>query len=281
MMTRFSIAIPASVISDTPHIREKTAKLGTIARACSIFGVNEIIIYPDQGHPQEHDLEFCVEILRYLETPQYLRKRMFKLSPMLKFAGILPPLQVPHHNIPATMDRVKVGDLREGLVVSRTRDNLLADVGLEKPVTVAGNCGVGERITIRLDSVGQNLRGEIVEQSKINIYWGYLVTRSKSKLANMLEKERFDLKIGTSRYGVQLQEVWTKISDSLGDARSILLAFGSPKIGLKEILAQENRSPGDVFNFFVNTVPHQNVATVRTEEAVFISLGILNAMRHG
>ena len=281
MMTRFSIAIPASVISDTPHIREKTAKLGTIARACSIFGVNEIIIYPDQGHPQEHDLELCVEILRYLETPQYLRKRMFKLSPMLKFAGILPPLQVPHHNVPAAMDRVKVGDLREGLVLSRNRDNLLADVGLEKPVTVAGNCGVGERITIRLDSVGQNLRGEIVEQSKINIYWGYLVTRSKSKLANMLEKERFDLKVGTSRYGVQLQEVWTKISDSLGDARSILLAFGSPKIGLKEILAQENRSPGDVFNFFVNTVPHQNVATVRTEEAVFISLGILNAMRHG
>ena len=102
----------------------------------------------------------------------------------------------------------------------------------------------------------------------------------KSKLANLLEKERFDLKIGTSRYGVQIQEVWTKISDSLGDAGSILLAFGSSKIGLKEILAQENRSPGDVFNFFVNTVPHQNVATVRTEEAVFISLGILNTMRH-
>jgi predicted SPOUT superfamily RNA methylase MTH1 len=96
----------------------------------------------------------------------------------------------------------------------------------------------------------------------------------------MLEKERFDLKIGTSRYGVQIQEVWTKISDSLGDARSILLAFGSPRIGLKEILAQENRTPADVFNFFVNTAPHQNVATVRTEEAVFISLGILNTMRH-
>ena len=95
----------------------------------------------------------------------------------------------------------------------------------------------------------------------------------------MLEKERFDLKIGTSRYGVQIQEVWTNISKSLGDAGSALLAFGSPRIGLKEILAQENRNPGDVFDFFVNTVPNQNVATVRTEEAVLISLGIVNTMR--
>jgi hypothetical protein len=60
-----------------------------------------------------------------------------------------------------------------------------------------------------------------------------------------------------------------------------LVAFGSPRLGLKEILVQEGKSPDDVFNFFVNTVPGQNVATVRTEEAVFISLGVLNAMRQG
>ena len=34
--------------------------------------------------------------------------------------------------------------------------------------------------------------------------------------------------------------------------------------------------PKDVFDFFVNTVPDQQTATVRTEEAILISLGILN-----
>lgn len=97
----------------------------------------------------------------------------------------------------------------------------------------------------------------------------------------MLAKERFDLAIGTSHYGVQIQEVWSEVSNSLRSVLSVLVAFGSPKMGLKKILSQEGKSPNDVFNFFVNTVPGQRVATVRTEEAVFISLGVLNAMRYG
>ncbi len=44
---RLVIAIPASVISDTPHLREKTAKLGLIGRAAAIFRVDEIIVYRD------------------------------------------------------------------------------------------------------------------------------------------------------------------------------------------------------------------------------------------
>jgi predicted SPOUT superfamily RNA methylase MTH1 len=281
-MTRLSIAIPASVVSDTPHLREKTAKLGAIARASSIFGVNEIILYPDDPQRrQEADMKFCAEILQYLETPQYLRKRMFRLTPSLRFTGILPPLQAPHHNVPPSMADVKVGDVREGLVISRSGHDLVVDAGLENSVFARGAHGVGERVTLSLVSVGKNLRAEIVERSKISIYWGYRVTRSKSKLTNVLERERFDLRIGTSRYGIQIQEVWTEITNSLRSASSTLIAFGSPKMGLTEILAQEGKRPTDVFNFFVNTVPDQNVATVRTEEAVFISLGILNAMRQG
>ena len=83
---KLSVAVPASVISDIPHLREKTGRLGAIARACSIFGVNEIILYPDDaGRDQKADLELCGEILNFLETPQYLRKRLFRLSPNLRF----------------------------------------------------------------------------------------------------------------------------------------------------------------------------------------------------
>ena len=44
---KLSIAIPASTIADTPHLREKTAKMGLIGRAAAIFRVDEIIVYPD------------------------------------------------------------------------------------------------------------------------------------------------------------------------------------------------------------------------------------------
>ena len=112
---RFSVAIPGSVVSDTPHLREKTAKLGAIARACSIFGITEIILYPDDPDcDQREDLEFCTDILTYIETPQYLRRKLFKLSPTLTFTGILPPLQIPPHNVPSSLSDVKVGDFREG-----------------------------------------------------------------------------------------------------------------------------------------------------------------------
>jgi predicted SPOUT superfamily RNA methylase MTH1 len=51
-------------------------------------------------------------------------------------------------------------------------------------------------------------------------------------------------------------------------------------MGFKEIVGEEGKNSGDVFNF-VNTPPGENVAAVITEEAMFISFGILNALRHG
>ena len=55
-----------------------------------------------------------------------------------------------------------------------------------------------------------------------------------------------------------------------------MIIFGSPKRGLQEILKQEGKNPEETFDYFINTVPNQNVSTVRTEEAILISLGILN-----
>ena len=54
------------------------------------------------------------------------------------------------------------------------------------------------------------------------------------------------------------------------------MAFGAPTKGLYEIFKQEDLD--DVTDFVVNTIPHQKVETVRTEEALFVTLGILNLM---
>jgi hypothetical protein len=231
-----SVVIPASVISDTPHLREKTAKVGTIARASSIFGVDEIILYPDDRKgDQEADMNFCSEMLRYIETPQYLRKRIFKLSPTFRFTGILPPLQAPHHNVPHSISDVKIGDRREGVVVSRSGQNIIVDAGLEQTVLAAGTNRPGERVTLRLTSVGRNLRAEIEssttsrpQRSGASTYWGYKVSRTPS-LGKVLQERHSDLKIGTSRYGSQVAEIWPSLIAGLKTAAGVPQSSASVK----------------------------------------------------
>jgi len=278
---QLSVAIPASVISDTPHLREKTAKLGTIARASSIFGVNNILLYNDDPKHGRDDLELCFELLTYLETPQYLRKKLFRLSPTLRFTGILPPLQTPPHNVPRTVSELKVGDVREGLVVSKKDETLIVDAGLPETVTARGDGKVGDRVAVRLVTVGKNLRGEVENTRPVRDsegeakYWGYKVRKTQS-ISTLLQQEDADLRIGTSRYGSPITDLWPSVKARVEKARSVLIVFGSPKEGLKEILQHENLQAADVFDYFVNMVPNQHTATVRTEEALLISLSLLN-----
>lgn len=286
--TKLCVAIPASLVADTPHLREKTAKLGTIARACAIFGTHEIILYPDSAQKEQADgMRLCEQILGFIETPQYLRKKLFGLSPSFKYAGILPPLQIPSHDVPRSIRDCKEGDVREGVIVARHGESLDVDVGLERTLECRGALQVGTRITVRLTSVGSNLVGEIADPTKISIsqpniqpiYWGYRVHKAES-LGKVLKGQPWGLKVGTSRYGVPVQDVLPSLSKALKTSRSTLVAFGSPKKGLGEILKHEKLDPKDVFDFFVNTAPGQQTVTVRTEEAVLVSLGILNLARN-
>jgi predicted SPOUT superfamily RNA methylase MTH1 len=272
-----SVAIPASLVSDTPHLREKTAKLGLIGRACSIFGVNEILLYADDARgDQQEELRFCAQILSFLETPQYLRKRMFRLSPALRYTGILSPLQTPPHDVPHSLRESKVGDIREGIVTASKEDTLVVDVGLERAIRCHGRAQVGSRQTIRITRVERELAGEIADPSNIGKYWGFSVNIADAGVGKLAMSDRFDLTIGTSRYGRPVEFLWTRLTESVKATRSILVVFGSPKKGLQEILKQEGKTSREAFDYFINTVPNQNVSTVRTEEAILISLGILN-----
>ena len=58
--------------------------------------------------------EFFVQNLEYLETPQYLRKALFPRSPALRFAGLMNPIDCPHH---LRVD--EWGAYREGVVINR------------------------------------------------------------------------------------------------------------------------------------------------------------------
>ncbi|KAL6503447.1 hypothetical protein OROGR_025370 [Orobanche gracilis] len=84
---------------------------GQIARAATIFRIDEVVIFDNKSVSEDTPTEilendsgenesgavFLMKILRYLETPQYLQKSLFPKHNSLRFVGLLPPLDAPHH----------------------------------------------------------------------------------------------------------------------------------------------------------------------------------------
>lgn len=112
-ISTLSIAVPGSILENAQSAELRTYLAGQIARAACVFCVDEVIVYDDIGdklNTKKSKLEdaggvkvarkSCVQlarILQYLECPQYLRKHFFPLHKDLEFAGLLNPLDAPHH----------------------------------------------------------------------------------------------------------------------------------------------------------------------------------------
>ena len=273
-----TLAIPASFVSDIPHPREKTSRVGTIARAASTFRVEEIVVYRDRPHEEQGaDAEFIVTILRYVETPQYLRKLLFPPNPILRYAGILPPLRTPHHPLEKCSSRLKPGKFREGVVTARMGEGVDVEIGVERQAILPQSLPRGTRLTVEITEASREVvRVRRVEPSEISIYWGYRVRGSNPTLGEMTKKGFFDLVIMTSRWGKPLTEAIGDIKARWREAQNALIAFGSPREGLREILAREGLDIDEVRDFVLNTIPLQGVETVRTEEAVWATLAVLN-----
>jgi len=58
----------------------------------------------------------------------------------------------------------------------------------------------------------------------------------------------------------------------------VLVAFGSPRNGVEELLARDKLGVQEAFHYSVNTIPDQGCETVRTEEAIHASLAVLNLL---
>ena len=98
-----TVAIPVSIISQIQTRELKTFFVGQIARCLAIHKVDEVVIYAD-GVVDESPLEldanpclFLARLLQYVETPSYLRKALFPMHPDFRFAGLLSPMDAPHH----------------------------------------------------------------------------------------------------------------------------------------------------------------------------------------
>lgn len=266
---RVCVAVPDTVLEEQDSTREKTAKLGQIARYCSIFGVDAIRIFHDPRGKGESS--FIRKVLEYLETPQYLRRRLFPLSEDLRYAGLLPPLRIPSHKAKVPLARLQPGELREGVVLS---DGFSVDAGLDAPVALRRKETPQRRITLKITSASPSgAEGVPVDRRDVTTYWGYSV--DVSGVGALLADPGFPLKLATSRLGDDVTRVARSLRIDLQGSSGVMLLFGSPSRGLFQTIGKDLR--GRV-NYVVNLFPAQNVVTARSEEAILSALYLVGLL---
>jgi predicted SPOUT superfamily RNA methylase MTH1 len=272
---RLSVALPSSFTKDVPHLREKTSRVGLIARSLAIFRVDEAVIYNDQnGGSSAREASLLEKLLAYQETPQYLRKALFKQDPDLQFSGILPPLRIPSH--PNIADP-RIGEIREGLVIE-SGPRSIVNAGFRTTVEVSSKLRPLERVTIKLVQISPRLQGELADPTRLPIYWGFRVNRTNLTLSRLIRSRNQDLIISTSRRGKVVHEVLNDLTLRWKSSQRPLVLFGSPSEGVPEILAKEGTDFRKMVDFNLNMIANQGVETVRTEEAVLATMSILNLL---
>ena len=273
-MPNLWITIPDSSLSDEQTKRDKSIKIAQFARACSIFRVKRIYIYHDSlSHFEKDDPHLLKTILRYLDTPQYLRKILFPMMHQLQYAGILHPIKAPHHRVVEDIKKIKAGDVLTGVVV-KVKGQLFVEVGLGSLVPFLGEGFEGKKVNVRFTDSFPNLKAVQAVEEDLFDYWGYEVKEipSISKLLTSVEKTDI---IITSRKGRHFKNIEDKLAEHTTSVQNILVAFGSPKHGLHDILTKEGASIKP-YEYVVNMFPNQGTETVRLEEAVLGTLAILN-----
>jgi len=298
-----SLAIPGSILEtqQTPELRSYLA--GQIARAAAVFCIDEIVVFNDEAkqdaeaeQQQQHveddtnnrsskrnrNVEQLSRILQYLECPQYLRRHFFPIHKDLQFAGILSPTDMPHHLRADEYDSL----YREGVVSDweMKEGQCLVKIGLKADCKVNMSLKPGLRVTVRLNDgheFGCRPKGTIVSPSeprtKAGLYWGYTV-RVADDLSSVFTESQFkggyDLTLGTSEKGTDVDEC------ELPKFSHLLIVFGGVG-GLEAALQYDEKleadDPQELFDQYLNTCPTQGSRTIRSEEAVFISLSALRS----
>jgi len=183
-----SVALPGSIIaksvilifsslallthSSAQSHELRTSLCGHIARALSVFCVDEIVVFSDGHAPKKNrappytqrtDLSqdeytgtsdpdhFLIHLLSYLETPPHLRKLLFPMHANLRTAGTLQSLDLPHHLKPDEWC-----PYREGVTLPGADEHgTFVEAGLRIPVTVKEQIPQNTRVTLgRVVSAG-------------------------------------------------------------------------------------------------------------------------------
>lgn len=265
---KLSVAIPESALSDESLKIDKTRKISVLARACAIFKIDTIYVYQEGNSKTDGNL--IVMILKYLETPQFLRRRLFPKMNDLKFAGVLQPLKIPSHITPMNSKKINPGDVREGIVIS-VKGKRFVDVGINQLIPFFGKTAIGKRVTVQFKEGYPKLSVKEIDRSEVKSYWGYSV-KERANLFSILAEWKGNIII-TSRKGKTATK--EQVSKYIKSDQPTLVVFGSPEKGIHEILGgkMKNVQNAKSLNFF----PNQATETIRLEEALLGTLAIINA----
>ncbi|XP_044759158.1 putative methyltransferase C9orf114 [Coccinella septempunctata] len=297
-ISTLSIALPGSVLENAQTEELRAYLAGQIARAVCLYQVDEVIVFDDYADEDkskatsvEDDFGFktirhccgqLARILQYLECPQYLRKHFFPIHKDLKYSGLMNPLNAPHH-----LSSKDESEFREGVVTNKPvkpGKGSIVYIGLRQDVHVDKLLVEGARCTVKLHMDTMNtkkLKGIVVSpdipRKETGIYWGYRVRLAKSLAQVFSEcpyKDGYDLTIGTSDKGSSID------SFHCPSYKHALIMFGGVQ-GLEFALENDQtikeNDPELIFDHYLNTLPGQGSKTIRTEEAILISLAGLRS----
>ncbi|XP_054164056.1 putative methyltransferase C9orf114 [Oppia nitens] len=298
-----SIAVPFSIVENAQSAELKAYLIGQIARSLVVFNIDEIVVFDEYCSQQppitdstDNSLQYdkrrsamvqMIRILQYLECPQYLRKYLFPLQKDLQYAGLCNPLDSTHHLKTADTDC----RYREGVVTNKPAQEGRGShvyIGLQRDVQIDRSLRPNVRVTVRLaDNCdlrrSKRLKGVAVSPDEprelAGLYWGYQIRVAKSLSAVFGESPYaggYDLTIGTSDRGDNVDKHLRQLPKRFNH---LLVVFG----GLKGIEAAHDSDESlssvedtrDLFDHYLNTCPNQGSNTIRTEEAILITLSAL------
>lgn len=264
---KFSIAIPNSSLADEQTQRNKTKKISQIARACAIFQIHTIFIY-EENKLYRTDCWFMIKIFRYIDTPQFLRKKLFPKEDELKYAGITMPLKIPSHNTINKLQNIKPGNIKDGIIFNYHHKKFI-DIGIGI-LKYFGKKPIGNRIQIQFKSNYPNLEYKEIDPKDIKEYWGYNI-KTKKNLLEFLYSWKGDIILTSKKGNIATIQQLQKYKEK---NEGLLIVFGTTNKGLHEILGNKiyNIPNSKILNFF----PKQKTETVRLEEAIGGVLSILN-----
>jgi len=157
------------------------------------------------SHCERDDLVLLKTILRYLDTPPYLRKVLYPRMPQLEYAGLLHPIKAPHHKPLEDIKKVKAGDVRIG-VIAKIKGQLFVEVGLESLVLFTGQGFEGKKVNAKFIAPYPNLEAVEAREDDIFGYWGYEV-KEVSSLGKLLTGAENAEIIITSMKGSQIKNL--------------------------------------------------------------------------
>lgn len=297
-----SVALPASIIHNSKRKLDlRTALAGSIGRALAVFCVDEIVIFNDgdygdsvsMGTPLStstkltafsHPGHFLGMILSYMETPPFLRSRLFPMHENLEKAGMLPSLDLPSH-----LRANEWCEYREGITIRSAKNGTYIDCGLAEPRLVRDvDIPSKTRLTVRLDAEDGEEAMAVAPSApreEGGYYWGYQIRNAGSLSAVFTEcafEGGYDLSIGTSERGDEVTGVINGIlnDESRRQWQHMVVVFGGVK-GLEEAAKNDEElvrigvgkaTVKELFDYWVNLIPGQGSRTIRTEEALWMGL---------